>query len=497
MIYEKHKSRKTHKNTLLDLFFYSFLQINFKNGTIIASFYAHAVKIIMKQCIIYYLLFVVIYSLNAQNVGIGIATPTQKLHVSDGTSPNIATIRVSGLSSATALPAGTAPYRVVMVDANGVMYRGGSAGTGNLDAWYTTGNAGTSAVTNFIGTSDATDFVTRTNNIERMRVTSTGNIGIGTTTPSARLHVLTGDLYAGQTIRATAPSDGINAGVIETYNQSDGTLWHITHRASMGNSLVFWRYNGSWAGVLFLAMNQDVGIATYPNDRFHVGYGDARIGELNPPGTGTVPGFGRRLYFSGGPAPGPLNSENTDPIWMARYNRGQDSTEIRLNLSDNCGQEDAFVIQSGGYGCPVTDHFRFAANGQAYKPGSPFWTVISDARLKQNVQPFTLGLNALLSVKPVTYSYNGLAGTPNGGKEYVGVIAQDIQQTLPFMVEPYLGNYLSVDGSAFTYMLINSVKELHQRNVSTEKENQILRNEIEQMKKDIRELKEAIQTVKH
>jgi len=458
------------------------------------------IKPIMKKLLILACsVFLEIYFLHAQNVGIGIATPTHKLHISDGTSPNTATIRVSGLGSTTALTAGTAPYRVVMVDANGILYRGGSAGTGNLDAWYTTGNTGTNATNNFIGTTDAVDFVTRTNNTERMRVTSAGDVGIGTSTPSAKLHVLTGNLYAGQTIRATAPSDGLNAGIIETYNQSDGTLWHITHRSGDGNKLIFWRYNGSWGNVLTLTMNQDVGIGTtYPYDKLHVAYGDARIGEVNPPGTGTFPGFGRRLYFSGGPAPAAIyDSENNDPIWFARYNRGNDSTELRLNLSDNCNSDiDAFVIQSGGYSCSATDYFRFTASGKAYKPGGGLWFVISDARLKQNIQPFTLGLNSLLSVKPVTYSYNGIAGTPNDGKQYVGVIAQDIQQTLPFMVESFDGKYLSVDGTPLIYMLINSVKELHQKNIASEKENQLLRNEIQEMKKTLKEIQETIKTSK-
>src|SRR5262245_19529957 len=110
----------------------------------------------------------------AQNVGIGTATPAQKLHVTDGTSPNIATVRVSGLSTTTALPAGTAPMAVVLVDANGIMYRGNTTGSGLTDAWYTVGNAGTVAGTNFIGTTDAQDFIVKTAgataNNERMRV---------------------------------------------------------------------------------------------------------------------------------------------------------------------------------------------------------------------------------------------------------------------------------------------------------------------------------------
>ncbi len=57
-----------------------------------------------------------------------------------------------------------------------------SVGSGT--AWLLTGNAGTTPATNFVGTTDAQDFVARTNNTERMRVTTGGNVGIGTPTPN-------------------------------------------------------------------------------------------------------------------------------------------------------------------------------------------------------------------------------------------------------------------------------------------------------------------------
>lgn len=57
--------------------------------------------------------------------------------------------------------------------------------------WGLTGNAGTSALTNFLGTTDAQDLVFKTNNTEYMRLTSSGNVGIGTNAPSARLAVST------------------------------------------------------------------------------------------------------------------------------------------------------------------------------------------------------------------------------------------------------------------------------------------------------------------
>ena len=64
--------------------------------------------------------------------------------------------------------------------------------TGNF--WGRTGDAGTSGSVNFLGTTDAQDLVIKTNNTERARVTSAGNVGIGTTTPSSKLTVQGGPI---------------------------------------------------------------------------------------------------------------------------------------------------------------------------------------------------------------------------------------------------------------------------------------------------------------
>ncbi len=57
----------------------------------------------------------------------------------------------------------------------------------NGTAWNLTGNTGTNSAANFVGTTDATDLVFRTNNTEKTRITSAGNMGVGTPVPTSRI----------------------------------------------------------------------------------------------------------------------------------------------------------------------------------------------------------------------------------------------------------------------------------------------------------------------
>jgi hypothetical protein len=56
-------------------------------------------------------------------------------------------------------------------------------------SWSLTGNSGTNPSTHFVGTKDNQSLVFRTNNGERMRISSSGRVGIGLYNPSQRLDV--------------------------------------------------------------------------------------------------------------------------------------------------------------------------------------------------------------------------------------------------------------------------------------------------------------------
>jgi hypothetical protein len=61
--------------------------------------------------------------------------------------------------------------------------------TAGAQNWLLLGNSGTSSSTNFIGTKDNQALVFRVNNTERMRILTTGNLGIGTNNPLQKLDV--------------------------------------------------------------------------------------------------------------------------------------------------------------------------------------------------------------------------------------------------------------------------------------------------------------------
>ena len=104
--------------------------------------------------------------------------------------------------------------------------------TGNN--WSILGNAATTPSTsangapigagqNYVGTTDAKDFIVGSNNIERLRVTSNGYIGIGNTTPTAALHV--GYIGMGGATPAKIQVDcGAEAISVRSANQGSTTI---------------------------------------------------------------------------------------------------------------------------------------------------------------------------------------------------------------------------------------------------------------------------------
>jgi hypothetical protein len=78
--------------------------------------------------------------------------------------------------------------------------------------WKIAGNTNTNIANHFVGTTDAVDLALRTNSVERMRILSGGNVGIGTVLPAVRMDV-NGD-FAMREGAAIALVNGVNGTIV-------------------------------------------------------------------------------------------------------------------------------------------------------------------------------------------------------------------------------------------------------------------------------------------
>ncbi len=152
-------------------------------------------------------------------VGIGNAAPSEVLDITGN-------LKFSGALMPNNLP-GTSGY---------VLASTGSSSSPVWTApsnlyWNILGNTGTSPTTNYLGTSDAQPLVVRTNATERMRVLSSGQIGINITTPVHQLHSLytgttdeTAAIYGNATGATTNQAIGVWGDASNTSSSNTGTI---------------------------------------------------------------------------------------------------------------------------------------------------------------------------------------------------------------------------------------------------------------------------------
>ena len=130
------------------------------------------------------------------------------------------------------------------------------------------------------------------------------------------------------------------------------------------------------------------------------------------------------------------------------------------------GTTRMIIDPSGRVGiATVNPTATLSVSGTADKPGGGLWANFSDRRLKQDIRPYSEGLDKVLAIKPVRFRYNEKSGHDTE-PEYVGIIAQELQAIAPDMVrevETEEGSFLEADNSALIFMLVNAVQELEAR----------------------------------
>ncbi len=122
----------------------------------------------------------------------------------------------------------------------------------------------------YLTTNNAQPMLFSTNNTERARITNTGNVGIGTSSPNARLHVV-GNAIIGQVSNSsTAARLDITAGgsgfdsIIDFgyYDSFDAAIWLVKRHGADGSFRIANAGSGSEVPVITITAGNNVGIGT-------------------------------------------------------------------------------------------------------------------------------------------------------------------------------------------------------------------------------------------
>lgn len=297
-----------------------------------------------------------------------------------------------------------------------------------------------------------------------MTMQDNGNVGVGTTSPAAKLHVA-GGLWN--------PTD----------TEGDFKIGDATYRLKMGVATggsgagdVRIRAHGGTNRLMLgsgttdtLFINGDrVGVGTMtPQARLDVTGGDIR---LEGGRTFYCPG---RLHVHGEEILFLLNKGgvNVSRAWGGNGNLTVEGdlfvggTRMDLNGFDGAGN---FWMRTGGDERKMWLSFHQEGGlPRSIQSAVPFYP-ISDARVKADVEQLTGVLDKLGSIRGVSFERTAARapdGPPSDRARNIGVIAQEVQEVFPELVSSHgEGSLKGVDYSGLTGVLVEAVKELEMRN---------------------------------
>ena len=237
---------------------------------------------------------------------------------------------------------------------------------------------------------------------ERMRIDSSGNVGIGTTSIGASLDIAKSD-------NTGSVSDFPSLRVINT-NSTQGNAASTFNYARMdvksGNGTVF----------------ADFGT------RYDSSYSGAYIGtETSHPVTLQTGGTERLRITDNGAI---LFAKNTTDLGTVGY-RYDTTGESYYSLSATVNTTVTNAIYSTG---ASAYRFYVGLGGTVYATNTTI-SAISDIRLKENIRDINVGLDSIMALKPRLFDWK--SGKGQDTKNVRGFIAQEIEEVFPDLVDEW------------------------------------------------------------
>jgi hypothetical protein len=290
-----------------------------------------------------------------------------------------------------------------------------------------------------------------TGTTERMRITSAGLVGIGTSTPASALHAIgvIRSSNAGNTISTRIESDGlytsgsdmfvdVGASNIRFYTASE--RMRITSDGRVGINTTSPQSGTSLDVVGQSSAANSFGIYTIRNSSnggISMGASGTSYGwiQANVYGSSTA-------SMSLNPTGGNINIGDTAGFSDTKFYikaQGTTSSTYAIVTKQSNGSTDLFVIRDDGYG------FLKAAA----------WAYGSDRRIKENINYIQTGLDKILALKPATFDYI------DGVKNNIGWIAQDVQEIIPEAVNTIseTNDQLTLKSDYIVPYLVKAVQE--------------------------------------
>ncbi|HEX6648200.1 MAG TPA: tail fiber domain-containing protein [Pyrinomonadaceae bacterium] len=278
-----------------------------------------------------------------------------------------------------------------------------------------------------------------------LRVSSGGNIGIGTATPVLDIHDNATDTPA---IRLEQNNSG--GFTAQTWDVAGNEANFFVRDVTSGSRLPFRIRPGAPTSSIDIAASGNVGIGTAsPSKRLHVAATNAQIFVDRPANTA-----GNYALINFG--------TNSVEKFLFGLNADSDVNVDKLSFFDSAfGATPVMTFTGGNIGIGTQSPTqKLSVNGTAGKSGGGTWDVFSDIRLKKIRGTYNSGLSAVMRLQPLRYEYkpdNALGITSDG--EHIGFSAQDVQKVMPEAVTTTTNGYLMVRSDPILWSMLNAIKE--------------------------------------